>query len=206
MLFRAGLFKPKAIRLDALGHDGARAKRICATLARMNGLDWALIIVLVFAAFRGFFRGFVVELASLLAVILGIWIAVHYNARVAAVVGLDADQEVISFIITFFAVLVIVHIMAKLITKGLDMAMLGLPNKVAGTLFGAIRSAFMLSVILNILAFSSGGVGIIPKGIVDGSVLYRPLRAFAPMLVPALAETGWMEDAVEAVKGYTNAD
>lgn len=172
----------------------------------MNGLDWALIVALSFSAVRGFFRGFVVELASLLAVVIGIWIAVHYNARVAAWVGLEPDKEVIPFIITFIAVLVVVHIMAKLITKGLDMAMLGLPNKIAGTLFGALRSAFMLSVVLNILAAMASGGGIIPKGMVDGSALYRPLRAFAPAIVPALGETVWVEDAVDALKGYTESD
>jgi len=166
----------------------------------MNGLDWALIALLGFAAVRGFFRGFVVEIASLVAVILGIWIAAHYNARVAAWVGLDAQHEVISFISTFLGVLIIVHLLAKLVTKAMDMAMLGLPNKVAGTLFGALRSAFILSVALNILMARVEVSGVVSQQTLDGSKLYRPLRAFAPFIIPALGDSRWVQDAIDEVK------
>ena len=116
------------------------------TLVAMNWLDWTLLALLAAAAVRGFFRGFVVEIASLVALVLGIWVASRYNARVAAWVGMDAQHEVISFIVTFIGVLIVVHLLAKVITKAMDLAMLGLPNKVAGTFFGALRAAFVLSV------------------------------------------------------------
>lgn len=170
------------------------------TLVAMNWLDWTLLILLGMAAVRGFFRGFVVKVASLVAVILGIWIAVRYNARVAAWIGFDAHHEVISFIITFIAVLVLVHLLAKAVTKAMELAMLGLPNKVAGTLFGALRAAFILSVVLNILMARAEVSGIVPQQTLDQSKLYRPLRAFAPFIVPALGESRWVQEAIDAWK------
>lgn len=172
----------------------------------MNWLDWTLAALLGFAAVRGFFRGFVVEVASLVAVILGIWVAVHYNARVAAWVGMDPDQEVVSFIITFIAVLVLVHLLAKAVTKAMDMAMLGLPNKVAGTLFGALRAAFILSVALNILMARAEVSGLVPQQTLEGSKLYRPLRAFAPFIVPALGDSRWVQEAIDVVKQRGGAE
>jgi len=169
----------------------------------MNWLDWTLIALLGFAAVRGFFRGFVVEIASLVAVVLGIWVATRYNARVAAWVGMDAEHEVISFIVTFIGVLVLVHLLAKVVTKAMDMAMLGMPNKVAGTLFGVIRSAFVLSVVLNILMARAEVSGIVPQETLEGSRLYRPLRAFAPFIVPALGDTRWVQDAIDTLKDRT---
>lgn len=171
----------------------------------MNGLDWVLLALLALAAGRGFFRGFVVEIASLVAVVLGIWVAVHYNAQVAAWIGLDAHREVISFIITFIGVLILVHLLAKVITKAMDMAMLGLPNKVAGTLFGAVRAAFILSVALNILMVRPGVFGSLSQKALDGSKLYRPIRAFAPFLIPALGESRWVQEAIDAVRGRQQA-
>lgn len=176
------------------------------TLVTMNWLDWTLLILIGAAAVKGFFRGFVVEIASLVAVILGIWVATRYNARVAAWVGMDADHEVLSFIVTFIGVLVLVHLLAKVITKAMDMAMLGLPNKVAGTLFGAIRSAFVLSVVLNILMARAEVTGIVPKETLESSTLYQPLRAFAPFIVPALSDTRWVQDAIDAVKNRTGEE
>ena len=170
------------------------------TLVAMNWLDWTLLALLAAAAVRGFFRGFVVEIASLVAVILGIWVASRYNARVAAWVGMDAQHEVISFIVTFIGVLIVVHLMAKVITRAMDLAMLGLPNKVAGTFFGALRAAFVLSVALNILMARAEISGLVPQETLDGSTLYRPLRAFAPFIVPALGDTRWVQDAIDALK------
>lgn len=166
----------------------------------MNWLDWALLAVLAFAAVRGFFRGFVVELASLLGIIIGIWAASHYNGRVAAWAGLDPGNEAVSFIITFVAVLVLVHLLAKVITKAMDLAMLGLPNKVAGSVFGALRSAFILSVLLNLMLARPGTKALLSSEATEGSILYGPVRAFAPFLVPALGESRWLHDALETVK------
>lgn len=166
----------------------------------MNWLDWTLLAMLTFAAIRGFMRGFVVEVASLLAVIGGIWVAAHYNGRVAAWIGMDASHEVLTFIITFLLVLVVVHLLAKVITKAMDLVMLGLPNKVAGTLFGALRAAFILSVLLNILMARAELAGTVSPTTLEGSRLYAPLRAFAPMIVPALGETKWVQQALDALK------
>jgi membrane protein required for colicin V production len=166
----------------------------------MNALDWVLLALLGFAAVRGFFHGFVVEIASLVAVILGIWTAARYNARVAAWIGLDAHHEVISFIITFIGVLILVHLLAKAVTKAMDMAMLGLPNKVAGTLFGALRAAFILSVALNILMARAEVSGIVTQQTLDASKLYRPLRALAPFIIPALGDSRWVQEAIDVLR------
>ena len=173
---------------------------VSGKLVAMNWLDWTLLTILAFAAVRGFMRGFVVEVASLVAVIAGIWVAVRFNAKVAGWVGLDPEHEVLSFVITFLAVLLAVHLLAKVITKAMDLAMLGLPNKVAGTFFGALRSAFILSVLLNILMTKVEMTGAVSSTPLEGSTLYPPLRAFAPMVVPALGETKWVKRALDAVK------
>ncbi len=169
----------------------------------MNWLDWTLLALLAMAAVRGFFRGFVVELASLAGIIIGIWAASGYNARVAAWVGLDTGSEAVSFLITFIAVLILVHLLAKVITKAMDLAMLGLPNKVAGTVFGVLRSAFILSVVLNLLASRAETTGMVPQETLDGCKLYRPLRSFAPFIVPALGESRWVQEAVDAMRDRT---
>ncbi len=192
------------------GGDGGREGRLRALrrrngghgfyLARMNWLDWVLLAVLVLAAIKGFMRGFVVELASLLGIVLGIWVASHYNGRVAGWAGLNLDHEVLSFAVTFLAVLVLVHLLAKAITKAMDLAMLSLPNKVAGTVFGMVRSAFILSVLLNLLLARAGGKDLLPQSAVQGSALYGPLRSFAPFIVPALGESKWLQRAIDEVK------
>ena len=44
----------------------------------MNYLDIVLVVLLILSAINGFSKGFVEELAGLIALILGIWAAIHF--------------------------------------------------------------------------------------------------------------------------------
>lgn len=165
----------------------------------MNWLDWIILAVLAMAAFKGFSRGFIVELASLVALIGGIWAAVHFSDRFANAVGIEEDNTALAFLLTFLAVLVGVHLLARFLTTLIDIAQLGLPNKLAGIFFGMLRSAFGLSIALNLVVGYSQGT--MPEERVrEGSQLYAPIRAFAPLIVPVLGETKWLRNAVDLVK------
>lgn len=165
----------------------------------MCWLDWILLIAIGGAAIRGFFRGFVVEVCALLAWVLGIWAAIRLSDRVGAWVGLDPDRQVLAFGLTFLIVVVAVHFIAKAITQAIDLAELSLPNKVMGTVFGALRSAFVLSVVLNVLHASPQAEEKL-DAISEGSALYGPVRAFAPLVVPALKKTKWVQRAIQEVR------
>jgi membrane protein required for colicin V production len=168
----------------------------------VNWLDLLLLALLALAAFKGFQRGFLVELASLLALFVGIWAAVRWGDQVAQWLGLASDRMVIAFVVTFVAVLIMVHLLARALTMLIDLAQLGLPNKLAGVLFGTIRSAFMLSIMLNLLGGWSGGV-MPSREVREGSTLHDPIRSFAPFILPSLGETKWVRDVMDRVKKET---
>lgn len=167
----------------------------------MNWLDLLLLILLGTAAVKGFFRGFIVEVCSLLGLVLGIWAGVHLNAQAAEWIGLDLDQEIISFLVVLAAVLVGMHVLGRALTKVIDVAQLSLPNKLAGVLFGGLRAAFVLSVIMNLaLALAKHYERFAPsETTLKGSSLFEPLRAFAPAVLPALEDTKWLQRALDLV-------
>lgn len=166
----------------------------------MNWLDIGLLAALGFAAVRGFFRGFIVEVCALLGIVVGIWVATRFSANVADWIGLDASKEVLAFIITFIGVLVLVYLLARALTALIDLAQLGLPNKVAGVVFGTLRGAFVLSVLLNVLMARAELAHAAPKKLLEGSVMYAPLRSFAPFFIPALKESKWVKRALEELQ------
>ena len=92
-----------------------------------------------------------------------------------------------------------IHLLARGLTTLVDIAQLSLPNKFGGLFFGIVRSAFMLSVSLNLLVGYFEGA-FPPTEVREGSRLYAPIRAFAPVLVPALEETKWVRNAVDRAK------
>ncbi|MBK9760944.1 MAG: CvpA family protein [Flavobacteriales bacterium] len=166
----------------------------------MNWIDWAIIGLLGFAAVRGFMRGFIVEVCSLVGLVLGIWGGIHLNDKVAQLLGMDPAKEALSFLATLAIIMLLVHLIGRMLTTAVDAAQLSLPNKLGGTLFGLVRKAFVLSVLLNIAFATRDSTWVPSVGTQQASVLFSPLRAFAPMVVPALKETKWVKGAIEKVK------
>lgn len=170
----------------------------------MNWLDWAIIALVAFAAIKGFSRGFIVELASLVALVAAIWAGIHFSEQVAETTGIGTENAALAFLITFLIVLLGVHFLARFLTTLVDIAQLSLPNKFAGVLFGALRSLFTLSVALNLVVGYSDGE-LPPEKVREASTLYAPVRAFSPLLVPMLNETKWVKRAVDGIKQEIDA-
>jgi membrane protein required for colicin V production len=167
--------------------------------AEVNWLDVLLLVLTAAAAVKAFLRGFLVEACALLGLVAGVWVAVHFSGEVGEAMGLGTEGEAIAFVITLVVVVVLVHLLGRVLTRAIDAARLGLPNKLAGGLFGALRSAFVLSVLLNLLAGWSHGA--MPSPEVRGaSALYGPVRAFAPFVLPSLGGTDWLLDAVRRLE------
>jgi membrane protein required for colicin V production len=166
----------------------------------MNWIDYAIIALIGFAAVRGFMRGFIIEVCGLLGLVLGIWGAIHFNGLVAGWLGLGTDKEAIAFLITVLIILVLVYLLGRALTKVVDIVQLSLPNKVAGTFFGALRKAFVLSVVLNVLYAKHQSAWAPSLEAQQKSVLFEPLRAFAPAIIPALGESKWGKKAIDQVK------
>ena len=155
----------------------------------MNYIDIILGLLLLFAAISGFRKGLVSELASLAALILGIWGAIEFSYITTdfLVENFNFETEylnIISFIITFIVIVILVHIVGSAVNKFIEAAMLGFINKLAGLAFGILRSALILSIILIVFDKIDEDVEILSKESKEESRLYEPIRNFAPSLFP----------------------
>jgi membrane protein required for colicin V production len=157
----------------------------------MNYIDIILGILLIIAAVRGFMKGFVIELASLAALILGIWGAIHFSHLTAGFLTgtFNWNPEsigLVAFLITLLLIVVVVHILGKLLTKVVEAMALGLLNHLAGMLFGVFKTALILSVVLLLFDHVDQDVHIIPEKTRDESQVYEPLKNLVPTLLPFL--------------------
>lgn len=153
----------------------------------MNYIDIIIAIPLIFAGFKGFTRGLVVELASLAGLILGIYAAYHFSAIampfISKIVHAEpAYQRMAAFAVTFLVVLIAVHLVGKLIEKIVDLVALGFANKLAGLAFGILKGALVISVI--IFVFNTFARSWIPASKeTKESLLYNPVSSLAPFLI-----------------------
>lgn len=147
----------------------------------MNLLDVILGLLLAFGLYKGLKNGLFVELASIIALIAGIFGAIHFSYITGEYLAenLHWDEKymnIASFMITFIIIVVLVHLLAKLLTKIADFAMLGLLNKIAGGIFGALKIAVMVGAVLVFFDSVNQATNIIKEETKNESVLYEPLK------------------------------
>jgi len=155
----------------------------------MNYIDIVLGILLLLSAIGGFKKGLIVELASLAALVLGIWGAIEFSYITSEFLVDNFDWKwdhlnVVSFIITFIVIVILVHIVGKTVTKLVETVMLGFVNKLAGLVFGFLKGAIILSIVLVVFDKINEDIKIISEDTKNESRIYEPLKNLAPSIFP----------------------
>ena len=158
----------------------------------MNVVDIILIVLIAGAAINGFVKGFFVELASIASLVLGIWAAVEFSGLVQNWLTKYLDwshdmMRLVSFILIFVFVVILVHLIATLTEKFVKAIALSIFSRFAGALFGAIKAAFILSLLMIIISKIEGfTITIIPLKAKAESRFYTPIENMAPNILPFL--------------------
>ncbi|MCB2197380.1 MAG: CvpA family protein [Bacteroidetes bacterium] len=157
----------------------------------MNTIDLVFAILLLWAAYRGYSKGFIVQLATLAALLLGILGAVMFSDFTSSLIIKKFEVSgqylpIISFALTFIAIVIAVHILAKALNKLIDAIALGIINRLLGVLFSVLKIAFIVSIILVLINKADNKYNFIPDETKEKSLLYKPLSNFAPMIFPYL--------------------
>ena len=147
----------------------------------MGILDILLGLLLAYGLYRGLRNGLFVEIASLVALIAGLFGAIHFSYITGDYLAdrLNWDARYINltaFIITFIIIVVVVNWAGKLLTKVANFAMLGLLNKVAGGIFGALKVAVILGALLVFFDRANSSLNIVDSESLEKSVLYEPIK------------------------------
>jgi membrane protein required for colicin V production len=165
-----------------------------------NHWDIILFIPLVFAAWKGFQKGLIIELASIAALIAGIYVAANFSEVTAQKLKEWLSLEgswlgYLSFLVTFIAVVFGVYALAKVVEKAVNMVALKLVNKIAGLAFGTLKVALIVSIILNLLGWLDRYVPVLSKSEPNKSLLFNPVKSIAPTILPVLMSTEWLSSA-----------
>ena len=153
----------------------------------MNVFDIIVSLALGFGFFKGFKKGFVVEVASLGALFLGILGAVKFSGFVAKQIKVFFDWnlmaiKIISYLLVFILIVYGVSVLAKGLTKILSQASLGLFNKFLGSVFGVLKWAVLASVVLFFTVKIDQWITIIDQEMISQSILYGPITELGEYL------------------------
>ena len=159
----------------------------------MNYIDIIIIIVLGLSILTGFVNGLVKEVASLAALIFGIWGAIKFSGFTSAKLYQYFDMSgqyigIISFIVTFLIIVVVIHFLGVLIDKLMEAVSLGFLNKLLGTVFSLLKATLMLSVFFVVLKSIDANHPFLPKDKTEESMFFNPISDIAPAIFPIIGE------------------
>ncbi len=159
----------------------------------MAVLDIILAILLVYGLYKGFTKGFFVEIASLVSLLVGLYGAIHFSYFIGDWLKMKVEWDakyiqIVAFALTFFGILIVVSMVGKILTKIIDAAQLGLLNKLAGAAFGVAKIALILSVILNLFGKLNNTITFVEEDTLNNTVLYNRVKTFAPTIFPSIME------------------
>jgi membrane protein required for colicin V production len=170
----------------------------------MNWLDAIIIIILGIGLIRGFTDGLIVEISKILALVLGIFISIHFSGWTASRLSDYFDIQstwlgITAFIITFTIVVVAVNLLGRLLDKLLKVAALGFFIRLAGAVFGVIKMALILSVVFVFINTVNQHVKILPEKVTSKSHMYNPIADIIPSIFP-IVEGGDLLDSFNRYK------
>jgi len=157
----------------------------------MNYIDYIILAILAYGLIKGFINGLIIEVASVVALILGIWGAIRFSGFVGQRLTEYFDLTtkwlgLLSFVITFILIVLAIHLLAKILDKLLKAVALGIPVKILGALFGVIKTALILSIMFVILNTINSNRNLLPSEKMGESILYSTVSDLAPMLFPII--------------------
>ncbi len=143
-----------------------------------------LMIPILWGAFIGFRKGLILQLASVAALILGVYGATHFSSFTAGKLTqyIDITQEwigIIAFMLTFIGIIIGVYAWGKLLDKTLKMAALGIFIRLGGLLFGVLKYLLILCVLIYLFETVNLHFQIVENPLQEKSVIYRYIATYS---------------------------
>jgi len=174
----------------------------------MEFIDLIIGGLLAYGLIKGLWKGLFTELASVVSLLAGIFIAIKFSGALGKMLEGQVDNPkhavITAFVLLFISVVIGIMLLAKTFTKLADFAGLGLVNRLLGGLFGLIKMALILSVSLNFFLKLNAANTFAKKETLDKSMFFYPVLKVSTTLFPILED--WFADKDKAgISSHENA-
>jgi membrane protein required for colicin V production len=154
-------------------------------------LDLILLIPIGIAIWRGWKNGFVMEVFSVLALFVGVYLAVHLSDAMTSLLRKKMDVQaeylpVFSFVLILLIVGVGLYFLGKVITNQVKSGGGDKLNSSAGAFFSLTRYLLILSVAFLFFNALDAKYDILPEHQKQKSYFYKPIYQFSLTIMPAI--------------------
>ena len=160
----------------------------------MNFIDLLILVPLLLAAWKGFKRGFIIEIFIVLALLVGIYCGIHFSDYTSDLIKDKLNVSsiylpLISFALTFTVIAVGIYFIGKMLEKVIKIAQLSLLNKLGGVFFSVVKTLYFMSTLFMLIASAQEKTEIIPTATLNESLLYTPVSKLSLATIPYLKES-----------------
>lgn len=147
-------------------------------------IDIIFVILVIMACIKGYRKGLVIALFSIVAFIIGIAAALKFSSVVAGWLSNSTNVAakwlpVLSFALIFIAVVLLVNWGGKLIENAFKMVLLGWVNRLGGIIFYAALYIIIFSVFL----FYGEKLELIKPETIKASQTYSFVQPWGPVVI-----------------------
>jgi membrane protein required for colicin V production len=119
-------------------------------------VDLLLLVILVWAVYRGWTKGLVMSVFELLSYAVAFFIALKFSGMVEELLKKEMEDEsswltLIAFLLTLLAGIIGVQFIGKIIEKSLELIFLGTANKIMGVAVNLFLWVSLYAAVLSLL-------------------------------------------------------
>lgn len=170
-------------------------------------IDIIFAALIVIAIVKGYRKGFIIALFSIIGIIVGLAAALKLSAAVAVRLQHNVTLSskwlpVISFVLVFVLVVFLIHLGGKLIEKTFEMAMLGWANRLGGILLYVV----LYTIIFSVFLFYADKLKIFEKTTIQSSQSYPVVEPVGPKVINGLAKSmPFLKDSFTQLEAFFGA-
>jgi membrane protein required for colicin V production len=157
----------------------------------MNFIDMFIVVLLIYAVFIGLRRGLILQLASLAALLAGVYAALKLSGITAMFLASHVSfgfeyVYLVSVALTFMLVFILVNMVGEWVDNLVDTAHLSFPNKIFGAVFNVCKVMLIAGLVIVFIDRVDSRVRFVPEKARTESLFYKPVTTVVLFLFPEL--------------------
>lgn len=167
-------------------------------------IDIIFVILILIAVIKGYQKGFIIAVFSIIAFILGLAAALKLSAAVSVYLQNHVTVSAswlpfISFAIVFLIVVVLVNLGGKLIEKTFEIALLGWLNRIVGI----VLYVMLYLIIFSVFLFYAQKIHLFNEAAIESSKVYPFVKPWGPVVIDGFGKIiPVFKDMFTQLEGY----
>lgn len=152
-----------------------------------------LLLILVPGIWQGLKQGFIHQIVTIAALLLGVWIAYRFadgvGAQISQYVTLPENVvHILAFLLILILVYIVLALLGKILKKIAAATVGGSWDKLLGIAFAILKQAFIVGFILVAFSTVNGAFHLVSKETMDNAVVCNMVQNFTETVFPFLKE------------------